>query len=418
VIALLLLLLQDRVVIVSVDGMRPDHYLADGWEMPTLRKWVEAGAHAKGAESVFPSVTYPAHATIVTGVRPAKHGVVANGRFGESGAMREWHWEAKEIKARTLWQAAREKGLKTAIVLWPSSVGADVDWRVAERWAVDKTENTAELLAKHSTKGLLGELALAIGVPPKGADSREGMDKFISEAAAYVLRKYKPQLAFVHLGEVDHFSHREGPDSERVKRAVKETDEHLARIRKGAGEDALMIVTGDHGFTEVSESVAPNVLLAEAGFIEIEEGKLKSWKAMVHAYGGSAAAYVKEGTDAAAVAKVLEKGRKGYVLVDRRALDELGGNAAAAFALEAEDGFQIAGALTGAFTGKATVKGQHGQLPWRAKLMTGFVAVGPGAKAGASVEKIRLIDIAPTVAKVLNLDMKDVEGRVLSEVLK
>src|SRR5579871_5713000 len=153
---------RDRhVVLISIDGLRPEFYLSDDYETPTLKALAASGAKARGVEPVYPSITYPGHATIVTGVRPAKHGIVSNTRFGENGAELAWMWETKDLKARTLWQAAHEKGLKVAITEWPSSVGAEVDWLIPERWALPG-ENTQALLLKHSTKGLLVEIALAL----------------------------------------------------------------------------------------------------------------------------------------------------------------------------------------------------------------------------------------------------------------
>jgi predicted AlkP superfamily pyrophosphatase or phosphodiesterase len=115
------------VVIVSIDGLRPDFYLG-GYAAPTLEAMVSGGAHALAVESVYPSSTYPAHATIATGVLPAKHGIHANTVWTESGSSRDWHWFAKALKAKTLWTAAREKGLKVAITYWPTTVGARADW--------------------------------------------------------------------------------------------------------------------------------------------------------------------------------------------------------------------------------------------------------------------------------------------------
>lgn len=419
-----------RVVIISVDGLRPDFYLADGWEMPALRSWLKEGACAKGAESVFPSMTYPAHATIVTGVRPAKHGITSNTKLGENGPTPEWYWEAEAIRARTLWQAAKEKGLAVAIVLWPSTVGADVDWRIPERWAAREGEKTADLLAKLSTKGLLAELALSVGMP-KGLDAREGMDKFISDCGAYVFKKYRPQLMLMHLGEVDHLSHRDGPDADSVKKAVAETDALLAKFRKAIedaklADETLLIVTGDHGFFAVRDAVAPNVLLARAGFIDLEEGRVKAWRALAFASGGAGLVRLKDADAQTArrAREALEKGatldgRRLFTVLDGKTLVELGYPDDGRIVLEAEEGCTFIGDASGDLVRAArTVKGNHGYLPTRPKMLTGFVAVGAGVKAGAVVERVRLIDIAPTVARVLGLEMKDVEGRVLSELLK
>src|SRR6185436_2414790 len=143
----------EHVVIVSIDGLRPDFYLGD-FEAPALKEIGAGGAKALSVESVYPSSTYPAHATLVTGVRPAKHGIHANTTWTAQGSTRDWYWYAKDLKAKTLWQAAREKGLKVAITYWPTSVGAPADWLLGEIWDPEGKE-TVRRLAASATSGLL-----------------------------------------------------------------------------------------------------------------------------------------------------------------------------------------------------------------------------------------------------------------------
>ncbi len=418
----LLIQVQDakRVVIVSVDGFRPEFYLADGWEMPALRAWMKAGAHAKGAEAVFPSATYPGHASILTGVRPARHGILSNARLRDTN----WHWEAKEIKARTLWQAARDKGLKTAVMFWPSSVGADVDWLVAERLPSTPQEKHADLLLRHSTKGLLPELALALGMPKREElEDRGAIDRFIVDALCYVLKKHKPSLAFAHIGQTDHAQHQGGSASDEARVAVRRTDENLARLRAALeaaklADETLVIVTGDHGFDDAREMIQPNVLLAQAGLLSADD-----WQACVMPSGGGAMVHAKDESSAKRAREVLEKGaiadgRRLYTMLDPKEAVAFG-YAASDLLLEAEPGLCFGGGFEGAVAGHAApVKGVHGYRPTREKMRTGFIALGAGVRPGACVDLVRLIDIAPTVAHVLGLEMKDVEGRVLKELIR
>jgi predicted AlkP superfamily pyrophosphatase or phosphodiesterase len=405
----------EHVVLVSIDGLRPEFYQG-AFEAPALRRMAGEGVRARAVESVFPSSTYPAHATMVTGVRPWKHGIHANTLWGENGGRREWHWWAEHIKARTLWDAAREKGRTVAIVQWPSTVGAPADWRVAEVWDPDGKETLKRLQAA-ATPGLVGELVLTLGVPP----SRETVDKsaidaYVARAAGHVFRKHRPNLMLVHLLQVDEAQHATGRTSEAVRRAVRLQDENIARLRKaveeaGVADRTLFIVTGDHGFRDVDTPVNPNAFLAEAGFVEMDGDKVKSWRALAHAQGGSAAIYVKDPLDVPAVARVLSArarrdGRLLYTVLDRARLDGLGYNPDAALALEAADGVML-------MPGSSGMKGVHGHLPTRPELATGFLAVGPGVRRGSVIDRMRLLDIAPTVAAVLGLDLPEVEGRPL-----
>jgi hypothetical protein len=68
--------------------------------------------------------------------------------------------------------------------------------------------------------------------------------------------------------------------------------------------------------------------------------------------------------------------------------------------------------------GQPTVKGNHGQLPSGERLKTGFLACGAGIKGGVRIERMRVIDIAPTVSRLLGLDMPEVEGSALEAILK
>lgn len=414
----------ERVILVSIDGLRPEFYLDDAYEAPALRELARRGAHARGVEGVFPSVTYPSHATIVTGVRPWKHGIYANTVWTERGSGRDWHWYARDLRARTLWDAAREKGVPTAITYWPVSVGARADWVLGEIWDPEGKETAARLQAA-ATPGLLLELCLALGVPREEiARDKAAIDAFVSAAAAYVFRRYRPALQLVHLLQVDDAQHKEGRDGPGVREAVRRQDAQVARILRavresGEEERTVVVVTGDHGFLDVSRQIHPNAVLREAGFLQAEGGEVRSWKALVRSSGGSAAVYVKNPVDVPRVAEAFRRaavrdGGRLYTVLERPELDALGYNPEAALALEPADGWAISGSPAGALVeGAPSVRANHGQRPGRRELYTGFVAAGPGIRPGTAIERMRLVDIAPTVARWLGLEMGEVEGEAL-----
>ena len=418
-IAFLLLLQAEHVVIVSIDGFRPDFYLGD-FEAPALKAMVREGVSARAVESIFPSTTYPAHATIVTGVRPWKHGIVANTGWDGNGGTRDWHWQAGSLTAPTLWQAARAKGLKTAITYWPSSVGAEADWVLGEIWDPEKT-GTLDRLRAAATPGLLAEICAAVGIPETEiATDKQAIDRFVVRAAAHVFRTRKPNLQFVHFLCADDVQHKEGRDAPAVRGAVKEQDGHVSVLREavrasGVEAKTVFIVLGDHGFVDVDRNVNPNALLRDEGYVTVKEGKAVAWRALGRSSGGSMAIYVKEAVDVPKVRDLLRARAAGmYEVLERAELDALGYDRAAALALDPKGGWAFSGAFTTSFVeGVPTVKGNHGQRPSRPGLETGFLAAGPGVKAGASIAKMRLVDVAPTVAKLLGFPMAGVEGEAL-----
>ena len=103
------------VIVISIDGLMPDYVLeADkrGLKIPNLRRLLREGAFATGVVGVTPTVTYPSHTTLLTGVSPAKHGIATNTPFDPySKNMGGWYWYAEDVKVPTLWEVAGKAGL-------------------------------------------------------------------------------------------------------------------------------------------------------------------------------------------------------------------------------------------------------------------------------------------------------------------
>src|SRR5919198_1932046 len=159
------------VLMISIDGLRPDYVTAadtHGLKIPTLRRFVTEGAYAEGVQGVIPTVTYPSHTTLITGVWPAKHGILSNTVFEplRTGPA-NWYWYADDIRAATLWDSAARARWATASIQWPASVGARVTWNIPEYWRGSATED-AKLLRAVSTPGLLPDPGTELGTYPHG----------------------------------------------------------------------------------------------------------------------------------------------------------------------------------------------------------------------------------------------------------
>src|SRR5215831_18928499 len=158
------------VVLISIDGLKPEYVLeadAHKLKIPNLRRFVKEGAYASGVRGVVPTVTYPSHATLVTGVSPAKHGIHANTTFDPFRKNQGgWYWYAEDIRVPTLWDAAARAGMTTASIQWPASVGAHISWNIPEFWRAG-TADDAKLLRAVSTPGLLAELEADLGPYPR-----------------------------------------------------------------------------------------------------------------------------------------------------------------------------------------------------------------------------------------------------------
>src|SRR5215470_687651 len=145
-------------VMVSVDGLKPEYVTQaeqHGAKVPNLRKMMTEGMYAEGVQGVVPTVTYPSHATLITGVWPAKHGIYTNTLFDplEKGKQ-AWYWYAEDLKVSTLYDAAREAGRTTASVQWPVTVGAKITWDIPEVWRAGDL-NDLKLIHAVATPGLM-----------------------------------------------------------------------------------------------------------------------------------------------------------------------------------------------------------------------------------------------------------------------
>lgn len=421
-----------RVVLISIDALRPEFYLREGdgaYPAATLKRLAREGAYAKEVEDVFPSVTYPNHATMITGVRPARHGVIYNDAWDPAFRRKGWYWFASDLKARTLWDAVREAKGTSAGLSWPVTVDAPLDWNIPEGAGSKPDRVTA--LRDRSTRGLLAEVEAAAG--PLTAQRLTGeppWDAFLAKAAVAILTSHKPHLLLVHIVQCDGAQHEHGREHDAVRAAVKGADAAVAEILDGlkaAGveRETTVIVTGDHGFLDYRKVVAPNFVLREAGLIAGDKDAF-AWQAVAHVSAAAAGVYVREGgkMSAADVEKLLREkavreGQRLYNIVTRAELDALGAMPGAAFGLEAEPGYSLSGSLNPKeFVRDAGgTKGTHGYLPSRPELRTGLILWGRGVKPGAVLEQARLIDVAPTAAKLMGVSMPDVEGRVLNETL-
>lgn len=407
-----------RVVIVSIDGLRPEFYLSKEFEAPTLKFLVERGAHSVGTEPIYPSITYPGHTSIATGVSPAVHGIPANLIFSPTdGPTKDWYWGESFIQAPTIWRRAKDSGRTVALIRWPATVGAKVDWLVPEVFSpqgLEKKESWA-LTVANSTPGLIGEVASATGA--KDILGYSESDDWSALATAWLLKTKKPNLTLVHLINVDHIEHDVGKSGPEVQEAIRKADEQVKAILASLdlSEDVLMVI-GDHGFRNHTKTLNPNVLFARQGWIKARAGKPLAWKAFSQPVGGSGAVYVKDPGLGSEVLHLLRSEAKGrYRVLDRVELDWRKTLPGALCAIEPEAGYAIGGGLTGELeTADGKTRGHHGFLPESDEMLTGFVVAGKGVSPGLNLGKTRLLDVAPTVASLLRLKTEASEGAVLS----
>ncbi len=406
---------QPRMMVLSVDGMRPDFYRRPqdyGLKIPTLLSLIQSGASADAVESIYPTTTYPAHATLVTGVPPRVHGIYSHlASLDPTEKVRPWCWFARALRVPALWDIARASGRKTAAISWPVSAGAAIDHNIPEIWdpAVPDPHKDFTTVARHSTPGVFEEVGRLL--QPMLAQASP--DRLRAEAALYVWQKYKPDLLLVHFVHYDQLAHRHGPTAREALAAIEAVDGEIKRLTDAAAGHGpvTVVVLSDHGFVPVEKEAAPLVILAEEGLIACDakgHSELKRLGA-VHA-GGAFTEYWLEKPAAEdrkalkrAVQRLQESGAVAEVL-DRRRIEDLEADPDAELALEAAPGYYFSDRMDGAVVQDSSKdRGTHGHLPLRPGLEASFIAVGPGVAPGKNLGLISLKQVAPTLARELRL---------------
>ena len=426
---------QDRqspplLVVISIDGLRPDYITAADEhraKVPNLRRFLKEGTYADGVEGVVPTVTYPSHTTLVTGVWPATHGIYANTTFDPlQKNYQGWYWYTEDLRVPTLWDAAAKAGRTTASVQWPVTVGAHITWNIPEFWRAN-TEEDAKLLRAVSTPGLLLEGQRDLGQPYSGGtDTSVEADKNRGRYANWILEKKHPGLLTLHLIALDHIEHETGPFSAESVAVLEGLDTVVGSVREAAERvapgRAYVAVVSDHGFarTEAQLNLFPAFRDAKLFSVD-DQGKITDWKAMPWVTGGSAAIVLKDRQDAvtkAAVhdllAKLAEDPANGIDRVlDAADLHKRGGYPTASYFVSLKPGWRTGYGLEGPVLSKTKLGGTHGELPDLPDLRAAFFLVGPGVAAGRDLKLIDMRDIAPTLAHEVGLDLPSAEGRNL-----
>jgi predicted AlkP superfamily pyrophosphatase or phosphodiesterase len=409
----------ERVVLISVDGMRPVYYLDPAYPAPAMRQLYREGAHAVAVRAVFPALTYPGHTTLVTGALPARHGIVNNRQF-EPVTDPPWVKDSSRIRVPALWDAVRARGGTTASVLWPVTLGADIDWNLPEIWPGGEGSAIDALRGSDRPRGLLEELeTVACGrLTPENFNNKWiSHDLRVALIAEYLFERYRPTLLLVHTQASNQVPQEPDWRNRRRARSVAGSDQIVSMIlevieRTKTWDSTAVIVTGDHGNTEVHTQVRPNVWLAEAGLRgpHLESG---DWRATLFALGGSAFLRVRDSASIAEVRHVLDElpaaKRQTFRIVERDELDRLGADPEAPFALAAALGFVIDDRAEAPDL-QPNPGMSHGHHPDFPDLHTGFIAKGAGIRAGASVSLLPLTCIAPLVAELLGLDFDAPDG--------
>ena len=281
------------VVVISLDGF-PAYALKDPHlPIPTLRRLMKEGAYAESMQPINPTVTWPNHTAMVTGVNAAGHHVLFNGLLVESGPnhlpkIEPWRAKEEMVHGRTVYDLAHDARMTTAQVDWVAIYDAKtIDWQFAEKPDPSGTIER-ELVA---TGALTEEQVRSF----EEADSA-WQDEIWTDAAIEILEKHAPNLLLVHLLNLDNTNHEYGPMSGASFTSMAFLDDRLKQIleaieKSPRAAQTTVIIVSDHGFRPIRSVIHLNVLLHEKGLTNGPDSAQSS-EAWVIPDGGVAMVYV------------------------------------------------------------------------------------------------------------------------------
>ena len=414
-----------RLVLISIDGFAAFYWRDPRVKAPTLRRLAERGVVAERMETVFPSTTWPTHASLVTGVRPATHGVVGNYILNrERGRTEDLTGDpiydaAVLLRAPTLYDRVHAAGRVTAAVDWPAtrrSASLDFNLPFFKDQRVFETQTDARVWAE------LGALGYPLDRQGEWAQlpRRFLKDSMVADVAAHAWTQHRPDFLLVHFLCADSLQHLHGPRSPEAYWAIEYIDGLIGRLLDAVSiasldRDTAVAVVSDHGFLTTEREVRINVHLRRLG----AEGDAR----FVMNHGAGYVYALRDGTAGAALAKELA-GLEGVARVWQPAeYPALGLPTPDAhphvgdLLLEAEDGYCFGDDAGGDLIGPSRYRGNHGHLGSRPDLGAFFLAAGPGVARARTLGAITSRDVAPTLSRVLNLAPAPTEGQVLEQAL-
>ena len=402
-------------------------------ELSNFKLLINNGSLINNVESIYPTLTYPAHATIMTGMYPKNHGIINNTLNNFSDNNPNWYWYRKYIKTKTLYDLASEKGLTTAALLWPVSGRSSINYNLTEIFAPKPYQNQFVMSALSGCIKYQLDLNKRFGHLRNGL-TQPNLDNFVHESAKYTISKYKPNLLLIHYTDVDTNRHNHGYDSKEANEALLRHNERLGEIIKtlkeaNIFEESTIVTLGDHSALDGDYMIRLNSLFREAGLLKVnEKGIIKSYKAVAKSCDGSSYVYLKDKNDK----KTYEKVRKildnlksskeapiDFILNDKEAANE-GADPNCSFMVEGNINYYFIDETLGSIIEKVDendigkvshrTKATHGYSPKKHNYNTFFIASGKCIKKGLEINGGKLINHGPTLAKILGVSFEKTDG--------
>lgn len=427
-----------NVIIISIDGFPSDLLWNHKIHLPTIRSLASEGAWARAMKPSNPTLTWPNHTSIVTGVHPEKHCLLFNGKVERTNGGLPVRVNPRKDKSDlvavpTLYDAAFNAGLLTADVNWPATRNAGT-FHDSFPDAPDNVGNmTDDLRWELFDNGILEDMTTFALWQFSGS----GRDEVWLQTAMHLIENRMPNLLLLHLLNVDSTHHRQGVDTESGFTALALADYQIKKLmdkleETGNLDGTTIFITSDHGFSNTPISILPNVALAQHGLLEISDERIIGGRAQAVSNGGLSFIYLNDpdDTEAINIAEEIFTNMEGvykilkpedyseYGLPDPAVCDQSG-----VLALAAQTGYAFSNFNQGdeIFVNSSELGfavGHHGFLNTFQQMNTSFVVFGNHIKKGVVLDEVDIRSIAPTAAYLLGIEFNTADAEPLFDIIE
>lgn len=429
--------MKKKMVIISIDAMGASDLHGDLSKIPCLSEFKKNAVHILNVKGIYPTLTYPSHATIMTGEYPKKHGIINNTKIQPHRKDPDWFWFHRYIQTPTLYDVAKQEGYTTAAFLWPVTAKSRIDYNIAEIFPNRIWTNQVIRSLNASSPKFLFEMNSKYGKLRDGI-KQPNLDNFVTACAVDTLLNKKPDLTLIHLVDMDTMRHRHGVLSKEAEDALIRQDKRVAQIidatkQAGTFEDTTFAVLGDHYQIDVNFMIRLNSLFAQKGWLKQRKDGTVATGWQVYAKSCDGSCYIYADNQSSVQPKEIKELISNIDGVSRILTTEQASAQGAApnvtFMAEAKRGYyfidesigNIIEAVDEKEVGKAErYKAVHGFSPDKSNYGTTLMIQGAGIEKGKVIECGNLIDEAPTFAKIMGLKgfPADTAGRVISEIFE
>ena len=418
-------------LVISIDGLSElDFKYIE--ELPNFREIIENSSYCRNVRTIYPSLTYPAHTTIVTGCYPNNHGIINNTKLDLKRKTPDWYWYQKDIRKKSLFDLARQNNKKTAALLWPVTAKGKIRYNMPEIFSNRIYHNQILISA------LSGSLLYQLKLNRLYGNLRDGLKEpnlgnFLHKSLIYTLKNCRQQCTFVHYTGLDTLRHKYGFSSEEATEELKRTDKRLGEIIKTLKERKIydktaLAVLGDHSSKDVKKVIYLNSLFYKKGYINVKNNKIKDFKVLAKTCDGSSYIYIKDKNIKEEIFKILtelKNSSKGIEeIYDSSLSEQMGFDRKVDYIIEGKEGYYFNDNIKDEYImhiedieeTEHKINSSHGYHPDKKDYRTVFILKANGIKKNFKIESMSLIDIAPTIAETMNFEKMDCDGKILKEI--